>query len=119
MAELTLQMEGDTAVAHISGAATVEHALDLKISMMGAMDELGDFLLDVSGVESCDITFMQILTAMHKTAKLNQKTVRMTGTVSEQMQAFIRDTGFLRIALISGEWKASAEWLAQMKPQAK
>ena len=78
-----------------SGSCMVDRITELKDLLGSALEQSGEVQLDVSGVESCDVTLIQLLCAAQKTAAQSGKTLTVLGSPSEAFRSLLQESGFL------------------------
>jgi anti-anti-sigma regulatory factor len=84
MAHLNLLLEGPLVLTRASA---------LQAQLLEALDEASDICLDVSNATDFDISFLQILIAAHKTARIEKKTLTVSESGSERLAAEIARCG--------------------------
>lgn len=77
----------------LDGALVLTRASSLQAQVLEALDSTSDLCLDVSNATDIDVSFLQILIAAHKTAKLERKSLTVAIAGSETLAAQIARCG--------------------------
>ncbi len=83
MGEISASSEAGRGRLTLSGDFTVQHADQLRTALHAALIDAQELDLDISSVESVDITFFQLLESLFKTAGNVGKAVAVTGDISQ------------------------------------
>jgi anti-anti-sigma regulatory factor len=86
----------------LSGNCTVEEASDASQALAKALAENDAVILDISGVEYADITFVQLLLAAAQAAADRGKRLELSGEPSQAAQDALRLSGVTGDPLILG-----------------
>ncbi len=77
----------------LSGDFTVQHADQLRTALHAALLDAQELDLDISGVESVDVTFFQLLESLFKTAGTVGKAVAVSGDISQSVLKIAAELG--------------------------
>jgi ABC-type transporter Mla MlaB component len=78
-----------------SGSCKVDRVAELKDLLCSALEQSGEVELDVSGVESCDATLIQLLCSAQKTAAQSGKTLTVLESPSEPFRSLLQESGLV------------------------
>lgn len=78
----------------ITGKCTVEHAASLRDALLPVVETTKEVAVDLSGVESVDITFLQLLLATEQTLAKRGAHLLRVGPLSETVSEAARVSGF-------------------------
>lgn len=93
MGNIALSQDGGICRMSLSGDFTVQHADGLRASLHAALMDGGELEIDVTGVESVDITFFQLFESLLKTARGLDRTVTFPGGASSEMRKRAAELG--------------------------
>lgn len=99
--ELTRTENGTQLVLGISGKCTVEHAAALREGLLEAVGANRPLVLDISGVEEADITFLQLLLATAQTLDRTGRALARSGPVAAAARQAAKVSGFDHTPLLS------------------
>jgi len=80
----------------LEGAATAAEGESLKKVLLEALDKADHLTLDVAALETVDLSFLQMLCALHRSAQKRKKQVRMAPGRSRAFQELAGQVGFQR-----------------------
>lgn len=86
--------QDDRLLLTITGKCTVEHAVALRDTLLAATQMPKELALDISAVESADITFLQLLLATERTLAKHGTHLMRSGMLSEAVTDAARVSGF-------------------------
>ena len=84
----------DKGAFELRGPCTVEEAGKIRSLLMEQLREKDCLALNLEGVESADLSFLQILCAVHKSALHAKKTIVVDGALPESLIQKVREAGF-------------------------
>ncbi|TVM36756.1 STAS domain-containing protein [Oceanidesulfovibrio marinus] len=84
----------------LSGRLTIERAPEFKDLFLKALDAGVDFDVDMTAVESVDVTFLQVLWAAYKSAEKRGLCISVAGSIPDELKETAALAGF---ADLSGE----------------
>lgn len=84
--------------------ATVDCALQIRTQLLEALAGSERVLVDLSRIESADLTTIQLLYAAAREAAIQQKELGFTGTVSDAVRNALEDGGFCKHAPADAQW---------------
>ena len=88
-----MQTEDNSRQINLEGALVLTRAAVLQTQILEALDGASEVCLDVANTTDIDVSFLQILIAAHKTAKLERKTLTVSAAGSEGLAAQIARCG--------------------------
>lgn len=89
----------------LSGRLTIERAPEFKDLFLNALDAGMDFDVDMTAVESVDVTFLQVLWAAYKSAEKRGLCISVAGPIPENLKETAALAGF---ADLTGETQCPA-----------
>ncbi|MHC1789714.1 STAS domain-containing protein [Solidesulfovibrio sp.] len=92
--EVTRFEDSGKSVLGISGKCTVEHAAALRDALLDATSSQSGLILDISGVEEADITFLQLMLATALSVERSGGRLTRHGPLSPAAAAAARVSGF-------------------------
>lgn len=95
MATIAVKKNKNKTVLKIDGSASIEHVTELKQELAKHLSKSESMDLDLEGVTSADIAFLQLLDSLCKTALEEDKTVNVIGD-SRNLKDLYAETGFFR-----------------------
>ncbi|EFL49203.1 anti-sigma-factor antagonist [Solidesulfovibrio fructosivorans JJ]] len=98
--ELTRTEDGNRLVLAVTGKCTVENAAALRQGLLEAVGEGRPLVLDISGVEEADISFLQLLLATALTLDRDGRKFDRRGPVAEAALHAARVAGFNNTPLL-------------------
>ena len=87
----------ESCIVRLRGNLTVEHAHELKQSILDALQGNERIVIELEGVTDVDLSFLQLLCAAHKTSMRLGKELTLFGDRSETFKLAVSDAGFPRI----------------------
>jgi len=87
---------GKNKVLALSGDFTVSNAELLKTTLIDAMKNTENLVLNLTGIISADISFLQIVCSAHKKAINSNRSIKIDDNPSIIFKNALRDSGFLR-----------------------
>jgi anti-anti-sigma factor len=88
--------DGSTGVLTLEGDMTIARMSDIREALMDMLAKSDDLLLDLSGLESTDMTLLQIICSAHHTAERLKKSFFCKGAPSEAVSRIAETSGFQR-----------------------
>jgi anti-anti-sigma regulatory factor len=76
---------GSLKVIGLEGGCTIQRASQIKDQLETALASSGKILVNLSRVESIDVTFIQLLYAAKREAAHREVELHLTGTVAEEV----------------------------------
>ena len=89
-----LQSMNRGTVLTITGDIMISHAGTLKETLLRAIDEKGDLLLDLTAVKAAGTSCIQLLCSFHKTLHSMNRELSLLGELSSSLRQTIRMAGF-------------------------
>jgi len=90
------EKNGSIAFLSIGGEMTIEHAGDLRDSLLTALSDADQMVLDVRDVSSCDLSVLQVFCAAHRSAVSLGKQIAIAQS---------DDKAFRRAVAAAGYWR--------------
>ena len=87
---------GKEGVLSLMGNLTMLEAQEAKKALLEAIEEVDTLYLDISGIETVDVSFIQLICAAHRECFLTQKKIYMQGDVSDTMEIFLTKAGYYK-----------------------
>lgn len=88
------RVSGEQTAFEARGTCTVEEAGRIRTLLMEKLRESDRVVLSLSGVDEADLSFLQLLCAVHKSAFNARKTLVLDGVPSEPLTRKAREAGF-------------------------
>jgi ABC-type transporter Mla MlaB component len=80
----------------LSGDLTVSTAESLKTTLMDAMENTDNLVLNLAGIASADVSCLQTLCSAHRKAINSKRSIKIDDNPSIFFRDVLRDSGFLR-----------------------
>ena len=96
MVHYTVENTGDVRLIYLSGELVIQHAAELKSTLMDLFADAQHIRVDVSSVTGADISCLQVLCAAHKMAMQFDKSFQFSNAWSKAFMQTARDACFLR-----------------------
>jgi anti-anti-sigma factor len=87
---------GRTGTLLLDGELDIQHASELKRTLLQAQDAVDNLTLNLEGVTGADVSGLQLLCALHRTALQTQKGLPAIGRASPAFRQAVRDSGYER-----------------------
>ena len=101
---------GKEGVLSLMGNLTLEEALETKKALLEAIEEVDLLHVDLKGIESIDVSFIQLICAAHRECFLAKKEIYVQGDVPGSIEEFLEKAGYSKQhGCLSGA-KASCLW---------
>jgi anti-anti-sigma regulatory factor len=95
MSKYRLDVNGDKGVMVLSGELGIEDAANLKQAFSEALEKHSELSVDLTGVESCHISVLQILIAVHAGMKARGAELGQEGEIPEPVVETSKEAGLL------------------------
>ena len=91
----------ESCIIELDGEVTVRHLDELRDTLLKAMDESNEIVVDANDVNAVDVAVLQLFCAAHKSAVARDKVIkftRMSAPVAEVVMdaGFTHDTGCIK-----------------------
>lgn len=96
MGEIAAKLENGQGRVILSGGFSVQHADQLREALHATLVDGTGIEIDISSVESVDITFFQLFESLLKTARSMGKNVFISGAVPPEVLQCAADLGLSR-----------------------
>ena len=83
-----------------AGSCKVDRAAELKQQLSAALETSAEVNVDLSRVESCDLTLVQLLCAAQKTATQSGKIVKVLGNTSGAFRNMVQESGLVHVCTL-------------------
>ncbi len=80
-------------VVHLDKTLTVQNAMTLKEQFKSAIAKGDSIIIDHSGIEEFDVTYLQLLLSLDRYANEIGKKIRFTGSHPESFKNLIQNAG--------------------------
>ncbi len=80
-------------IMHLDKSLTVQNAVTLKEQFKNAIAKGDLIIIDHSGIEEFDITYLQMLISLDRYANELGKTIKFTGSHPDSFRALIQNAG--------------------------
>ena len=101
MLRTMVEQSGETGSLVIEGQMTVEHAEELKMIFLKALENKGSLDITLERVDKVDLFGLQVLCSAHRSAMKAGKELNLTGEQPEALRDAIVMTGYGRNAACS------------------
>lgn len=95
MSEYRLEEKGDKGVMVLSGELGIEDAANLKQAFMEALEKHSELSVDLTGVESCHISVLQLLIAVQASMKARGAELGQEGEIPEPVLDISKEAGLM------------------------
>jgi anti-anti-sigma regulatory factor len=110
MADIKIEKKGDIHLLVISSGLTIEHAAELKETLMKSLENASHVMLNMDGVTETDLSCLQLLCSAHRTFVNAKKSVELAGTSDVLKQAAL-DAGYKRTFGCTQETEKTCFWM--------
>lgn len=100
-----MEINDDGKDVKIIGAMTIEHAQEAKTLLQELLTKKDNIPLDLEGVTGIDLSCLQLLCAMHKSAMQADKTVTLDYSRSSVISDILQRAGLVRHSGCTGSEK--------------
>lgn len=98
MIDFSINESGNTGTLTLAGSVTIQHASQLKETLLEGLGAVENFVLDLREVERVDLATIQLLCAAHRRLKKNGKIMVLEGGVPGSFGEIVRESGFVKCA---------------------
>jgi anti-anti-sigma regulatory factor len=102
-------------VVTLSGSLTIDRAVELRSTLLEALDSRDEVLLDLGGAGEIDLSFLQILCSAHKTSLIRHKRFALEGKRPEVLERIVKEAGFRRQAGCKLDKQKCCLWIGGME----
>ena len=85
---------GKEGVLSLMGDLTMVEAQETKRMFLEAINEVDTLYLDLGGIASVDVSFIQLLCAAHRECFLSQKEIFLQGDLPDTIDIFLATAGY-------------------------
>lgn len=93
MYELKIENNLSQATILLNGPLTISNAQEIKNAMLNALNSTNHVCLDLSAIDEYDLSFMQILISLYRTASSVGKKISFVGSESPGFVSFLSNCG--------------------------
>ena len=97
-------MAGITEKIELNGDATLSGAETLKVRLLEALGRCDELVLDLRGLESFDISFLQLLFSAQASAAAAKKIILFPAPPNVELVKLATDLGIARPEGVGDEW---------------
>lgn len=94
MIKFTKDDSGKKGMLNIEGNLTIEHAAELKSSLIEAIGKSSQILIDFKNITDLDLSCLQLLWSVHKISEKRKGWIRVDNTCPEVFKKTIEDAGY-------------------------
>lgn len=103
MYEIEVDEQNSKVKLTFTGALTIQNSIAIKEVLSNSLNQVKSLILNHEKVEECDLTYLQILLSLHKSAESVGKTVIINGPHPDSFIQCIKDSGLPHYSWIVGE----------------
>ena len=86
----------------VSGEFTIQNAAEIKLKLLNALDKSDSLILDLTQIDECDFTGIQLFYSLLKSAETRKTKITSGGEIPDVLKEVIKDSGFVRLENIAG-----------------
>lgn len=101
---------GTEGILSLQGDLTMVHAQDTRKTLLEAIDKVDALRLDLNGVDSVDVSFVQLLCAAHRECFLSGKKILLQGNPTESIEEALERAGYTRQLGCIADARKSCLW---------
>jgi len=105
MHEIKVDKQNSKLTIRLTGALTIQNALAIKEVLLKSLNEAESILLIYEKVEEFDLSYLQLLISLYKSAKALGKTITINKQLPESFIQCMKDSGLPYYSWIVGESK--------------
>ncbi len=98
---------------HLSGQIDIIHAESIKDSLLSALKEGKNLVIDLEKIEGIDLAGLQLLCAAEKTAKAAKKKLTLNKKIPQCFTNTLLESGFFRDKKNTSEKTDECFWLSE------
>lgn len=87
---------GQACTLRLEGELGIQRASELKKILLEAQGRVKNLILNLEGVTGTDVSGLQLLCALHRTAMNEDKGLTVIGNASPSFRQVVKDAGFER-----------------------
>lgn len=95
MIDLSVTDSGETSKLVLSGSVGIQHAAQLKETLLEGISAAKQFILNVSDLERADLATIQLVFAAHRGLANGGKNLNVEGKISDAWHSAVKDSGFV------------------------
>lgn len=101
---------GKEGVLSFTGDLVLAEAQQTKQQLLEAIQEVDKLYLDLSRIDSADISFIQLLCSAHRECLVTHKEMYLQGEVSDTMDNFLEKAGYTKHHGCVSDLRATCLW---------
>jgi anti-anti-sigma factor len=113
--QFNVQEQGERGVLVLEGDLNVEHAGELKKTLLDALNSVRQVSFDVEKLTSLDLSCLQLLCSAHRTASLMGKELIQTGNSPVELEETIKSAGYPRTIGCTEDMANDCLWIRRGK----
>lgn len=94
MIDLSVDKSGDSGTLTLSGSITIQHAAQLKESLLEGVSAAKRLVIDLSEMDRADLSAIQLLCAAHRSLNDKGKPLTVAGTIPEAWHNAVKESGY-------------------------
>ncbi|MBF0140705.1 MAG: STAS domain-containing protein [Magnetococcales bacterium] len=94
MIDLSVDDAGDAGTLTLSGGITIQHAAQLKDTLLEGISAAKGLVIDLSEVDRVDLSAIQLLFAAHRGLNDKGKSLTVAGTIPEAWHNAVKESGY-------------------------
>ena len=95
----------------VSGDLTIEHAAEMRQTLLDAFDKGSPVIVDLSAVEAIDVSGLQLFCAAHRTSLGHEKRLVVKGALQPAVQRSAECAGYFRHVGCSQDVTKTCVWV--------
>jgi ABC-type transporter Mla MlaB component len=80
----------------LKGRLTLQHIFNLKAELGAALNKVDRLIIDLGEAEEVDLSFLQLLCSVHRTAIALNKSLALAGKHPKEFTQILKGSGFIR-----------------------
>lgn len=101
----------DPHVLKVKGLGTIEHAQELRQTLLGALENYNDVILEFEELQEADLTCLQLLCSAHETSVAMNKRFSLHDNRPEALKKAVREAGYARTRSCHKDTQNSCLWV--------
>ncbi|HIJ82862.1 MAG: anti-sigma-factor antagonist [Magnetococcales bacterium] len=94
MIDFSVNDSGDTGTLVLSGGVTIQHAVQLKETLLEGISVAKRLVVNLSDLEKADLTAVQLLCAAHRSLNDKGKSLDIEGNIADAWHSAVKDSGY-------------------------
>ena len=93
MYKIEIDQSTSKATLQLSGSMTITNAQEIKDALFSALSGTNNLVLDYAAVQEYDLSFMQLLISLYRTANVSGKKLSLVWNDSPLFKSLLNDCG--------------------------